>query len=133
MKSGRYEEVTKEIQEINSTIKNVNPQAILKVIIECCLLSESEKKEATKCVVNSGAEFVKTSTGFAVSETGNGAKVEDVKLMLEIIKGTNTKIKAAGGIKSLQSALQFISLGVHRIGTSSGIQICENKVSDSNY
>lgn len=86
---------------------------VLKVIIETCLLSEEEKVKLCEIVSNSGADFIKTSTGFA----GGGATREDVSLFAQHV-APHVKIKAAGGISSLQDAEDFIRLGASRLGTS---------------
>ena len=91
---------------------------ILKVIIETCLLTEEEKIKMCKIITNSGADFIKTSTGFSKS----GAKLEDIKLFSENI-GKNVKIKAAGGISSLKDAEDFINNGASRLGTSRIVKI----------
>lgn len=114
LKSGRYKIVENEIAGIKKAIGN----AVLKVIIETCYLSEEEKKLACRAAMNAGADFVKTSTGFG---TG-GATLEDVKLMKEVV-GDKLQIKASGGIKDAETAKEYIDLGVSRIGTSSGIKI----------
>jgi len=88
------------------------------VIIECCLLTEEEKIRACRIVTESKADYIKTSTGFS---TG-GATFADVKLMAEHI-GPNIKIKAAGGIASIEDAEKFISLGASRLGTSRLVKI----------
>ena len=114
LKSGKDSEVEEEIKEIKLAIgKN-----ILKVIIENCYLTNDEKKRVTEMVLRSGADFVKTSTGFG---TG-GATLEDLKLMKEIVKD-KIEIKAAGGVKDIETALKFISAGATRLGTSSGVQL----------
>jgi deoxyribose-phosphate aldolase len=97
---------------------------ILKVIIEACLLTRQEKIEACGLVTRSGADFIKTSTGFS---TG-GATFEDIALMAEHI-GKNVKIKAAGGIASLEDARRFIELGCARLGTSRIVSIVKNNPS----
>ena len=91
---------------------------MLKVIIECCYLTDEEKVAAARLAERAGADFVKTSTGFG---TG-GATVEDVALLRRALAET-TKIKAAGGISSLEKALAMIRAGADRIGTSSGSSI----------
>lgn len=106
------------IQEEISAIKNIIGDKILKVIIETCYLTDDEKRIACLLVAKSGADFVKTSTGFG---TG-GASELDVKLMVNEV-GNEIKIKASGGIKDLATARKYINLGVSRIGTSSGIAI----------
>jgi len=124
LKSNLYQEVEDEITAIKKAIgKNT-----LKVIIETCYLTKEEKITATKIVLNSGADFIKTSTGFG---TG-GATFEDILLFKEIA-GNNLKIKASGGIKDVETAMKYISLGVSRIGTSSGVDIVQGKISNSNY
>ncbi len=114
MKSGKFDLVQHEI----SSIKKEIGSTILKVIIETCYLSNTEKIKACELAMVAGADFVKTSTGFG---TG-GATLEDVKLMKDVV-GNNAKIKASGGIKDRATALKYIALGVSRIGTSSGIAI----------
>ena len=111
LKSEMYDAVREEI----NTIKQAIGDKILKVIIETCYLTDSEKEIACTLAVEAHADFVKTSTGFG---TG-GATVEDVKLMKRIV-GENAKIKASGGVKNKEMALQYTALGVSRIGTSSG-------------
>lgn len=93
-------------------------QKILKVIIETAYLSDAEIIEACKLCTDAGADFVKTSTGFAPS----GAKIEHVKLMRESVPST-VGVKASGGIKTLEQAIQLIEAGANRLGTSSGISI----------
>lgn len=114
LKSKRINEVLQEI----SFIKNETGKRILKVILETCYLDETEKKLACKLCVDAGADFVKTSTGFGSA----GATFEDVKLMKNAVKG-DAKVKASGGIRDRQTAMDYIYLGVDRIGTSNGIAI----------
>ena len=94
----------------------------VKVIIETCLLTNAEKIRACRIVLDAGAQFVKTSTGFS---TG-GATVEDVKLLREIV-GEKFGVKAAGGIRDTQTALSMIEAGATRLGTSSGVVIVRSK------
>ena len=94
---------------------------MLKVIIETCLLTEEEKIRACEVSKNTGADFVKTSTGFA----GGGVTMEDVALMREVV-GRDMGIKASGGIKDWSTALTMIKAGATRLGTSSGMEIVEN-------
>ncbi len=96
-------------------------KTILKVIIETSLLTEKEKIQACEISKNGGADFVKTSTGFA----GGGATVADVRLMRKIV-GREMKIKASGGIKDWDTAVTMIKAGADRIGTSSGVEIINN-------
>lgn len=110
--------LVKSVREEISGVKDAIGRRILKVIIETCYLSNEEKAMACKIAVKAGADFVKTSTGFG----SGGATIHDVVLMKEAVDD-KTKIKASGGIRDLETALQYIDLGVDRIGTSSGIQI----------
>ena len=109
VKDGCWEGVAQDIAAVREATKG----KLLKVIIECCLLTEEEKLQLCRIVSDSGADFIKTSTGFS---TG-GATREDVKLMRENCP-TRVKVKAAGGISSLQDAEDFIALGAERLGTS---------------
>ena len=109
VKEGNYEKVLDEIRAIKAACQG----KLLKVIIETCLLTEKEKIQMCKVVTESGAEYIKTSTGFS---TG-GATFEDVKLMREHV-GAHVKVKAAGGIGSVEDAERFIALGAERLGTS---------------
>lgn len=111
LKSGMYDAVQDEIKAIKEAIGN----HILKVIIETCYLTDKEKEKACELAILANADFVKTSTGFG---TG-GATFDDVKLMKKAV-GNDAKIKASGGVKDKETALQYIALGVSRIGTSSG-------------
>ncbi|TPN87496.1 deoxyribose-phosphate aldolase [Aquimarina algicola] len=115
LKSGGYQKI---IEEDIRAVKKAIGNNVLKVIFENCYLTTEEKKIACKLSLNAGADFIKTSTGFG---TG-GATLEDVQLMINEVHGS-VKIKASGGIRDLNTAKQYIDLGVSRIGTSSGIQI----------
>lgn len=111
--SGDWDYVRKEVSDIIYATKST----VHKIIIETCLLSESEKIKAAEIIIASGAEFIKTSTGFSRA----GATVEDVRL-LKSVAGNSCGIKAAGGIKTLQHVMEMIEAGASRIGTShSGI------------
>ena len=110
LKDKKYEEIESEIR----AIKNVCGNKILKVIIETCLLTDEEKAKMCEIVDKSGADYIKTSTGFSTS----GATFEDIKLFKDNLKGSNLKIKAAGGVKSFEDAEKFIELGADRLGTS---------------
>ena len=103
------------------TVKHSCGKIPLKVIIETDLLSQDEIIKACEIIIKSGANFAKTSTGFV--KNGVGAKIEDVKLMYEILKNTNVQIKASGGIKTKEQALKLIEAGAVRLGTSSGVQL----------
>ena len=108
-RDGRWEDLLSEIRAVKAACGG----RILKVIIECCLLTEAEKIRLCEIVTESGADFIKTSTGFG----GGGATREDVALMAAHV-GSNVRIKAAGGIASLEDAADFIRLGADRLGTS---------------
>ena len=108
-KDGRWEDLLSEIRAVKAACGG----RILKVILECCLLTEAEKIRLCEIVTESGADFIKTSTGFG----GGGATREDVALMAAHV-GSNVRIKAAGGIASLEDAADFIALGADRLGTS---------------
>ena len=124
LKSGNYEYVLNEIKEIKSACGD----KILKVIIETCLLSEDEKIKMCEIVTEAGADFIKTSTGFSTA----GATFEDVELFAEHV-GDNVRIKAAGGIASLDDARKFIELGATRLGTSRIIKIIKNQDKGAGY
>lgn len=109
VKAGDYDKVLVEIKEI----KKACCGKLLKVIIETCLLTEEEKIKMCEVVTESGAEYIKTSTGFSTS----GATIEDVELMRKHV-GKHIKVKAAGGINSVADAEKFIALGADRLGTS---------------
>ena len=104
--------------DIITVRKNCEDAAILKVIIETCLLTEEEKLIACDIAVNAGADFVKTSTGFS----SGGATISDVALLKKAVDG-RAKVKASGGIKTLEDALKMIEAGADRLGTSSGAAI----------
>lgn len=115
LKSGKPEIVEEDIKAVADVCRG---KALLKVIIEACLLTDDEKVTACELSKKSGADFVKTSTGFSAS----GAAVEDVVLMRRTI-GPNMGVKAAGGIRNLESALQMIEAGATRIGASASVSI----------
>lgn len=109
IKAGDYEDVLKEINAVKDACKG----KLLKVIIETALLTEEEKIKMCEIVSESKAEYIKTSTGFSKG----GATFEDVELMAKYVSN-DTKIKAAGGISSIEDAKRFIELGASRLGTS---------------
>ncbi|MFD2098970.1 deoxyribose-phosphate aldolase [Flagellimonas iocasae] len=111
LKSNQFDLVRNDIKSIKQAIGNIT----LKVILETCYLTPSEKEKACILAVEAGADFVKTSTGFG----NGGATFDDVILMKKMV-GDKAKIKASGGIKDRETALKYIDLGVSRIGTSSG-------------
>ena len=118
VKDGNHEAVLSEIRQINAP-RGVQ---ILKVIIETCLLTEEEMIVMCDLVTRAKADYIKTSTGFSTS----GAKREDIILFRKHL-GENVKIKAAGGISSLEDAEEFIALGADRLGTSRIIKIVKNE------
>ena len=108
VKEGRYDDILAEI----NAVKQACDGRLLKVIIETCMLCEKEKLQMCETVSKSDADFIKTSTGFG----GAGATVRDIELMVANTKGK--KVKAAGGIKTLEDAEEFLELGASRLGTS---------------
>ncbi|MBQ0042663.1 MAG: deoxyribose-phosphate aldolase [Lachnospiraceae bacterium] len=114
LKEGLYDEVKEDIAQVK---KSCGP-ALLKVIIETCLLTDEEKKMACKLAVMAGADYVKTSTGFS---TG-GATAEDVALMRGVV-GDGVGVKASGGIRDTETALKMVEAGASRLGTSATIKI----------
>ena len=114
VKDKRYEDILEEIIQVKEACQG----KVLKVIIETCLLTEEEKIELCKIVSVAGADYIKTSTGFSKS----GATFEDVSLMDKYVAST-VKIKAAGGISSIDDAEKFIELGASRLGTSRIVKI----------
>ena len=115
-KDGKWDAITAEIAAVKAACKG----KLLKVIIETCLLTEEEKIHLCKCVSDSGADYIKTSTGFSKA----GATFEDVALFAEHV-APHVKIKAAGGISSLEDAEKFISLGADRLGTSRIVKLAK--------
>lgn len=116
LKDKDYDYVTKDI----AAVVEASKPAIVKVIIEACLLTDEEKVEACKCSMNAKAEFVKTSTGFST----HGATPEDVALMKKTV-GDVCKVKAAGGVRSYDDAMKMIEAGADRLGCSAGIKVME--------
>jgi deoxyribose-phosphate aldolase len=115
-------------RDIRAVVEAAKGKALVKVIIEACLLTEEEKVRACQLAVKAGADYVKTSTGFS---TG-GATPEDVALMRKTV-GPNIGVKASGGVRDMQSAEAMIQAGATRIGTSSGVSIVEGKTARSDY
>ena len=118
LRAGNTDYVANEIRRL----KEACGRRILKVIIETCLLTEDEKKTMCRIVTDCGADFIKTSTGFS---TG-GATPEDIKLFAENV-GPNVRIKAAGGIATLEDAENFVKLGATRLGTSRVLKLVREK------
>jgi len=125
LKDGDDELVERDIRAVVEAAKG---KALVKVIIETCLLSEEEKVRACRLAVQAGADYVKTSTGFS---TG-GATVEDIALMRKTV-GPNIGVKASGGVRDLQGAEAMIEAGATRIGTSSGVAIVQGKTATTDY
>ena len=112
-------------RDIAAVVNAVSGRAIVKVIIETCLLTDDEKIKACNCAVEAGANFVKTSTGFS----SGGATSADVKLMRETV-GNKCNVKASGGIKHIEEAILMIESGANRLGTSNGARIMRAKKLD---
>ena len=123
-KEGKWDAITAEIADIKAHCKG----KLLKVIIETCLLTDEEKIALCKCVTDAGADYIKTSTGFSKA----GATFGDVELFAKHI-GPNVKIKAAGGISSLEDAEKFIQLGASRLGTSRVVKIAKGLENAGTY
>jgi deoxyribose-phosphate aldolase len=114
VRNADFAAVDDDVRRVVATAEN----AVVKVIIECCLLNNSEKRKLVEIVAESGAHYVKTSTGFAAS----GATLEDVKLLADSSAG-RIQVKAAGGVRDWVSCRDMIAAGADRIGTSSGVII----------
>ena len=118
VKDKKYDLIEEEIRTLKAACGN----KILKVIIETCLLTDEEKVKMCKIVTKAGADYIKTSTGFSKA----GATFDDIKLFSENI-GENVKMKAAGGISSLEDAEKFLELGADRLGTSRIIKLVKKE------
>ena len=114
MKNGDYDKVKEEVAALREATRGY----ILKVIIETCYLTEEEKKIMCRIVTETGADFIKTSTGFGTA----GATKEDIELFKANV-GENVKIKAAGGMKTLEDVKMFAEMGCDRLGTSSAMRL----------
>ena len=117
VKEGRYDRILRELRDL----KQICGNRILKVIIETCLLTKEEKIRMCRIVTESGADFIKTSTGFS---TG-GATFEDIALFRENVE-EGVRIKAAGGIRSFEDAERFLALGADRLGTSRLVELMKH-------
>ena len=113
---GKYDAVEEEIRQVKAACQG----KILKVIIETCLLNDQQKIALCGVVTRAGADFIKTSTGFSTA----GATFHDVELFAQHV-GPQVKIKAAGGISSLEDAEKFIALGASRLGTSRIVKLAK--------
>ena len=120
VKNGRFSLVEKEIWQI----REIARKSILKVIVETCYLTESEKIGLCRLVTDSGADYIKTSTGFGIAGSGGtaGAALEDIALFRKHI-GPNVKIKAAGGIKTREAMEAFLQAGCDRLGSSAAVDL----------
>lgn len=118
LKDKRYDELEAEIRAIKEAVGD----KILKVIIETCLLTDEEKIKMCEIVTKAGADYIKTSTGFSKA----GATFDDIKLFSEHV-GKNVRIKAAGGISSLEDAYKFLELGADRLGTSRIVKLVKGQ------
>jgi deoxyribose-phosphate aldolase len=125
LKSGDLATVEEDIRAVYRACRQTTT---LKVIIECALLTDQEKVTACQLAVKAGAQFVKTSTGFAES----GAKVQDVALMRRVV-GSRIGVKAAGGIRSYEDAVAMVQAGANRIGASSSVAIVTGATSSAKY
>ncbi len=123
-KEGKFQQIQEEITAIKAACKG----KLLKVIIETCLLTDQEKIALCKAVSDSGADYIKTSTGFSKA----GATFADVELFAKHV-APHVKIKAAGGISSLEDAEKFIALGASRLGTSRIVKIAKGLENDGTY
>jgi len=115
-RAGKLDAVAEEIRQVVAAVEGLP----VKVILECCHLDREEKSQLTNLVVDAGAAYVKTSTGFAAA----GADLADVRLLCQAAAG-RIKVKAAGGIRDLASCQKFLQAGAERIGTSAGVQIMQ--------
>ncbi|PEL12896.1 deoxyribose-phosphate aldolase [Bacillus sp. AFS017336] len=115
-------------RDVRAVVEAANGKALVKVIIETCLLTDEEKVRACELSVKAGADFVKTSTGFS---TG-GATVEDVALMRKTV-GANVGVKASGGVRNLKDVENVVAAGANRIGTSSGVKIVQGEEANTAY
>ena len=118
-KDGRYDYIRDDIREVVEAAGKYG--AIVKVILETCLLTSEEIAEASKLSIEAGAHFVKTSTGFG----SGGAKVEDVALMKETVAAAGLEVKASGGIRDYETVKAMIEAGADRVGASASVQIME--------
>ncbi|KRQ86596.1 Deoxyribose-phosphate aldolase [Caloramator mitchellensis] len=125
LKAKNYDYIRDDIKTVVDAAKG---KALVKVIIETCLLTDEEKIMACKLAKEAGADFVKTSTGFSKW----GAKVEDIRLMRETV-GSEMGVKASGGVHSFQDAVNMIEAGANRIGASSSLKIIGKSTEEKAY
>lgn len=124
LKSGYYQLVHDDIKKVKEAVGD----NILKVILEISELSDEEIKKACKICIEANADFVKTSTGFSKS----GATIEAARIMIDTVKG-HAQVKASGGIRDYETAMQYIDLGVDRLGVSAGIAIVKGTQANTDY
>ncbi|HBU9607238.1 TPA: deoxyribose-phosphate aldolase, partial [Staphylococcus aureus] len=124
LKDGRFDDVRQDIEAVVKAAKGHT----VKVIIETVLLNHDEIVKASELTKAAGADFVKTSTGFA----GGGATAEDVKLMKDTV-GADVEVKASGGVRNLEDFNKMVEAGATRIGASAGVQIMQGLEADSDY
>ncbi|MFZ4223745.1 deoxyribose-phosphate aldolase, partial [Staphylococcus aureus] len=124
LKDGRFDDVQQDIEAVVKAAKGHT----VKVIIETVLLDHDEIVKASELTKAAGADFVKTSTGFA----GGGATAEDVKLMKDTV-GADIEVKASGGVRNLEDFNKMVEAGATRIGASAGVQIMQGLEADSDY
>ncbi|HDI1161459.1 TPA: deoxyribose-phosphate aldolase [Staphylococcus aureus] len=124
LKDGRFDDVQQDIEAVVKAAKGHT----VKVIIETVLLDHDEIVKASELTKAAGADFVKTSTGFA----GGGATAEDVKLMKDTV-GADVEVKASGGVRNLEDFNKMVEAGATRIGASAGVQIMQGLEADSDY
>ena len=128
IKSGQWEVVKEDIQGVASGAKAINKEAVVKVIIETCYLTKEEIIKVSEIILETDADFVKTSTGFG---TG-GATIEDVALIKKVV-GHRKLIKASGGVKNYDDVVAMAKAGANRIGTSGGVAIISGADSKTGY
>lgn len=119
-KAGEHQEVLQEMRRVVNAAKEIRKSVLVKFIIETGFLTDEEIKKASQLVLQSGADFVKTNSGWGP----RGASLKDVDLIKSVV-GEEIKIKVAGGVDTYQEAMAFLEKGVHRIGTSHAIEIVE--------
>tara|TARA_R110000850_G_scaffold277086_1_gene422439 strand:+ start:186146 stop:186817 length:672 start_codon:yes stop_codon:yes gene_type:complete len=124
LKSENFDDAWKDIEAVKKAIGD----KVLKVILETCYLNKTEIIKASELALFSGADFVKTSTGF-----GTGGATEEAVTLMKCVVENNAKVKASGGIKDKETAIKYIKLGVDRIGTSSGIAIVTDKTPEDEH
>jgi deoxyribose-phosphate aldolase len=128
LKNARLQEMGEDVR----CVKRACGQVPLKVILETAYLTDAEKVDAAKICERAGADFIKTSTGFATGVPVTGATLADIELLRKNLRPT-TKIKASGGVRDLQTAIALLNAGADRLGTSSGVQILQGLTATGSY